>query len=164
MAQEIKKQSAANPAARNPLDAWGSLRGDMDRMFEGFFGGSSGLPGMFGASLGGVMSPSVDVRESDKEITIEAELPGLEEKDVDITLRDGVLSIKGEKRSQRDETKDDVHISERSYGSFQRSFRVPESVDVEKVAANFEKGVLTVKMPKSAEAVSREKKIPIGKG
>lgn len=165
MAQEIKKQAAPSPAGRNPLDAWGSLRSDMDRMFEGFFGGRSGLPGLFGAGVaGGAMSPSVDVRESDKEITIEAELPGLEEKDVAITLRDGVLSIKGEKRSQRDETKDDVHISERSYGSFQRSFRVPDSVEADKVTAGFDKGVLTVKMPKTAEAVSREKKIPIGKG
>lgn len=163
MAHEIKKQTGV-PAERHPLDAWGSLRGDMDRMFEGFFGGR-GLPSLFGAGgAAGALSPSVEVRENDKEIVIEAELPGMQEKDVQLTFRDGVISIKGEKRSERDETKDDVHICERSYGSFQRSFRLPDTVEVDKAVANFDKGVLKVTLPKTAEAVNREKKIPIGQG
>ena len=115
-------------------------------------------------SLGGMIAPSIDVHENEKELVIAAELPGMEEKDVQLSFRDGVLTIKGEKKSERDETKDDVHISERSYGSFQRSFRVPDTVEVDKATADFEKGVLKVTLPKVAEAVSREKKIPIGKG
>lgn len=163
MAEEITKKNEAVPATRSPRDAWGALRDDMDRMFEGFFGGPrGGLPGLFKAADLGMLQPSIDVRESEKEITIEAELPGIEEKDVAITLRDGVLSIEGEKKSSREESRDEMHVSERSYGSFQRAFRVPETVDIEKVAARFDKGVLTVTMPKSAEAVKRERKIPIG--
>jgi HSP20 family protein len=163
MTEEITKKTANVPTQRSPQDAWSSLRTDMDRMFEGFLGGSrGGLPGLLRSGDFDMVSPSIDVRESDKEIRIEAELPGIDEKDVSVTLREGVLSIKGEKKSSREETKDEMHISERSYGSFQRSFRVPDTVDVEKVAANFDKGVLTVTMPKSAEAVQRERKIPIG--
>jgi HSP20 family protein len=124
------------------------------------------LPSLFGAAGGGfgAMSPSIDVRENGKEIIIEAELPGLEEKDVDLSFRDGVITIKGEKRSEREEKKDDYHLTERSYGSFQRSFRLPDTVEVDKATANFDKGVLKVTLPKSAEAVKSEKKIPIGRG
>lgn len=163
MAQDITRKPQNAPAPRSPQDAWGALRNEMDRMFEGFFGQRGGLPGLFGAA-GGTTMPSIDVRESENEIVVEAELPGMDEKDVTVSLRDGVLSIKGEKKSSREETKDEVHISERSYGSFQRALRVPDSVDVEKVAASFDKGVLTVTLPKSAEAASRERKIPIGGG
>lgn len=163
MAEDITRKSQNVPAHRTPQDAWGSLRNEMDRMFEGFFGGSrgGGLPGLFGGA-GGLMTPSIDVRESEKEIVVEAELPGMDDKDVTVSLRDGILSIKGEKKSSREETKDEVHISERTYGSFQRALRVPDTVDVERVAASFDKGVLTVTMPKNAEAASRERKIPIG--
>lgn len=165
MAEEIKKQSPQVPAARSPLDTWGLMRSDMDRFFDSMFGGRGGLPSLFGA--GGVgfaaMSPSIDVRENGNEIVIEAELPGMEEKDVQLTFRDGVISIKGEKKSEREEKKDDYHLSERSYGSFERSFRLPDTVEVDKAKASFDKGVLKVTLPKSAEAISREKKIPIGR-
>lgn len=106
----------------------------------------------------------IDVRENDKEIVFEAELPGIEEKDVQVSVRDGVLSLKGEKKSERDEKKDTYHLVERSYGSFERSFTLPDSADQDKIAANFNKGVLRIVVPKRAEAVKAEKKIPIGKG
>ncbi|MCB1514577.1 MAG: Hsp20/alpha crystallin family protein [Hyphomicrobiaceae bacterium] len=166
MAEEIKKPAAQVPAARSPLDSWSLMRSDMDRFFDSMFGGR-GFPNVFGVSggaVGGMIAPSIDVHENEKELVIAAELPGMEEKDVQLSFRDGVLTIKGKKKSERDETKDDVHISERSYGSFQRSFRVPDTVEVDKATADFEKGVLKVTLPKVAEAVSREKKIPIGKG
>lgn len=166
MAEEIKKQTGSVPAERSPRDAWSLMRSDMDRFFDGMFGGRGGLPSLFGASAGsfGAMSPSIDVRENGNEIVIEAELPGLEEKDVELSFREGVITIKGEKKSEREEKKDDYHLTERSYGSFQRSFRVPDTVEVDKASANFEKGVLKVTLPKSAEAVKSEKRIPIGKG
>lgn len=159
MAQEISRKPEV-PAQRSPVDAWGAMRNEMDQFFNSVFGGG-GFPALR-AGGAGVMSPSIDVHENEKEITIEAELPGIEEKDVQLSFRDGVLSIKGEKKSERDETKNDVHISERSYGSFQRAFRLPDTVEVDKAAASFDKGVLKIVLPKSAEAVSREKKIPIG--
>jgi HSP20 family protein len=79
-------------------------------------------------------------------------------------LRDGVLSLKGEKKSERDEKKDTYHRIERSYGSFERSFELPDSADEEHIKAEFNKGVLRVVIPKRPEAVKAEKKIPIGKG
>lgn len=165
MAEEIKKQPANVPAARNPLDSWSLMRSDMDRFIDNMFGGR-GFPGFFGAAAGGfaAMSPSIDVRENEKEIVVEAELPGMEEKDVQLSFRDGVLSIKGEKKSEREEKSDDYHLTERSYGSFERSFRLPDTVEADKATASFDKGVLKVMLPKSTEAISREKKIPIGKG
>ena len=107
--------------------------------------------------------PSTDVRESESELVVEAELPGLDEKDVSVTLKEGMLTLQGEKKSEREEKKDDYHLMERSYGSFQRSFRVPDTIDADKVKATFDKGVLKVTMPKHAEAVKAEKRIPIGK-
>lgn len=164
MAEEIRKKPANVPAARNPLDAWSLMRSDMDRFFDNMFG-SRGLPSLFGTAGGGIgaMSPSIDVRENDKEIVVEAELPGMEEKDVHLSFREGVLSIRGEKKSEREEKQDDYHLTERSYGSFERSFRLPDTVEVDKANATFEKGVLKVTLPKSAAAVSHEKRIPIGK-
>lgn len=108
--------------------------------------------------------PSIDVRETETEFVVEAELPGMDEKDVSVTLNNGILTLKGEKKSEREEKKDDYHLMERSYGSFQRSFRVADAVDADKVNASFDKGVLTVTMPKRPEAVKTEKRIPIGKG
>lgn len=168
MAEEIKKTSQM-PTTRTPRNSWDLMRSDMDRFIDNMFGGRGGLPGFFNtagsaiSSLGG-MSPSIDVRENGNEIVIEAELPGMAEKDVDLSFRDGVITIKGEKKSEREEKKDDYHLTERSYGSFQRSFRLPDTVEVDKAVANFDKGVLRVTLPKSAEAVKSEKKIPIGKG
>jgi HSP20 family protein len=95
---------------------------------------------------------------------VEAELPGMDEKDVSVTLNNGILTLKGEKKSEREEKKDDYHLMERSYGSFQRSFQVSDTVDGEKVRAAFEKGVLKVTLPKRPEAMKAEKRIPIGKG
>jgi HSP20 family protein len=91
-------------------------------------------------------------------------LPGIDEKDVEVLVRDGVLSLKGEKKSERDEKKDNYHLVERSYGSFERSFQLPDSADEAQIKADFNKGVLRVVVPKRAEAVKTEKKIPIGKG
>lgn len=160
MAEEMERKSAGIPVARSPQDVWSLLRSDMDRLFDGFFGG--GYPGLAGRFGAGVKMPSIDVREGEKEIVVEAELPGIDEKDISVTFKDGVLSIKGEKKSSREETKDEVHISERSYGSFQRALRVPETVEDAKIMASFDKGVLTVKLPKNGEAVRRERRIPIG--
>ena len=90
--------------------------------------------------------------------------PGIDEKDIEILVRDGVLTLKGQKKSERDEKKENYHLVERSYGSFERSFRLPDSIDEAQIKADFNKGVLRIVVPKRAEAVKSEKKIPIGKG
>jgi HSP20 family protein len=88
----------------------------------------------------------------------------MDEKDINVMVRNGVLSLKGEKKSERDEQKDTYHLVERSYGAFERSFRLPNTIDEDQIKTDFEKGVLRIVVPKHAEAVKVEKKIPIGKG
>lgn len=105
--------------------------------------------------------PAVDVTETDKAFEIAAELPGMEEKNIEVSVSDGVLTIKGEKQEDKEEKKKDYYLSERTYGSFQRSFEVPKGVDLDKIEASFKKGVLTVTLPKTAEAQKAEKKIAV---
>jgi HSP20 family protein len=108
-------------------------------------------------------APAVDIVEKDKAYEITAELPGLDESNIDVKLADGTLTIKGEKRDDREERKQDYYLSERRYGSFQRSFGVPDGVDADKIEASFKNGVLTVTLPKTADPQRSEKKIAIKK-
>ena len=101
------------------------------------------------------------MRENDTAVIIEAELPGLDIKDVELTFENGVLSISGEKKSEKREEKENYHLMERHYGRFQRSLRLPESIDENKVEAKFEKGILRVMLPKKPEALRLQKKIAI---
>ena len=164
MAQELKKPEPSQPAPSRYADPFAQMRAEMDRVFDSFLGrGALRMPALFGGGQAATMMPSIDVRETDGEVIVEAELPGAEEKDVDVTVRDGVLTIKGEKKSEREEKKQDYHLMERSYGSFERSFRLPDSIDEERIAAHFDKGVLKVTLPKRPEVARSEKRIPIGK-
>lgn len=164
MTEEIKKTEPTTPAFRPHGDPFSAMRSEMDRMFDSFLGRRwPDTPNMLSGNLRpGVGSPTVDVRESPTEIVIEAELPGMTESDIDISLNDGVLSIKGEKKSEREEKQDDYHVTERSYGRFQRSFRVPNTIDEDRIEAKLDKGVLHLTLPKHPEAVKSEKKIQIG--
>lgn len=110
------------------------------------------------------IAPAMDLVERDKEYEITAELPGLDEKNIDIKLANGMLTIKGEKSEEKEEREKEYYLSERRYGSFQRSFQLPDGIDADKISANFAKGVLTVKLPKSAEAKKNEKKIAVKGG
>jgi HSP20 family protein len=105
--------------------------------------------------------PAVDLVEKDDEYRISAELPGLDEKNVEVKLSGGVLTISGEKKDEREEKEKGYSFSERRYGAFKRGFRVPDGVDTDKVSASFAKGVLTVVLPKTAGAKRAEKKIDI---
>ena len=128
----------------NPLQA---LRHRMDQLFDDFAGGS-GWP--FTDGREDVM-PRVDVSETDKEITVAAELPGVDEKDLDLSLVDDVLTIKGEKKQEREEKRESYQLTERSYGRFHRSMRLPFEPDAKKIKATFKSGVLTVTVPKPPE-------------
>lgn len=156
-----------------PSRAWpfGNLRREVDRLFDDFEWGSFRTP--FGRSLfnapfgGGEMTwsktPAVDIADTPKGYEVTAELPGLDEKNIEVTYADGTLTIKGEKKDEREEKQKDYYVSERSYGSFQRTFAVPDGVDADKIEASFKNGVLTVTLPKTPEAQKSEKKIEIKK-
>ncbi len=143
------------------------FRSEMDHLFDRFFGRSptlsdSGPVDRLDFFNGGTLSPNIDVRESDKSITLEAELPGMDEKDIDLTVDDGVLTLKGEKRYEHEEKEEGKAVRiERQYGSFQRSFTLPSYVEEEKVSATFKKGVLTIELPKKPNAPAKGRSIPI---
>ena len=109
----------------------------------------------------GIAIPPVDLVERNGGYELQAELPGLTEKQIEVKLSNGMLTIKGEKSSERVEDEDDYHLRERSFGSFQRSFRVPANVDADKIEARFDKGVLKVSLPKTAAAIQEERKIDV---
>lgn len=109
----------------------------------------------------GMMVPDIDATETDNEMRITAELPGMEDKDINVDLSGDMLTIRGEKRDESESEEKNYHVSERRYGSFSRTVRVPESVDGTKISAEMKNGVLTVSMPKSAVAKDKQRKIPI---
>jgi len=164
MAQEIKKPMAPATPPQRYRDPFAEMRAEMDRVFDAFLGrgfGRFNAPSR--AEWSEELAPSIDVRETDTDLIVEAELPGMNEKDVSVTLSNGVLTLKGEKKSEREEKEEDYHLMERSYGSFQRSFRLADTIDPDKVTAAFDKGVLKITLGKRPEAVKTEKRIPIGK-
>jgi HSP20 family protein len=123
------------------------LRREMDRLWEDFFGaGRRAL-----RPLEAEWAPAVDVSETADKVTIKAEVPGMEPKNLDISLSGDVLTIKGEKKSEHEEKKENYHLVERSYGSFSRSLRLPAAVEAEKIEATYEQGVLTITCPKKEE-------------
>jgi HSP20 family protein len=105
--------------------------------------------------------PLVDVSETDAAVRVTAELPGVQTKDVDISLTDDLLTIRGEKKSEQSETKRDYHRVERSYGTFTRTVRLPAAVDTDKVEATFKEGVLTITMPKREQTKTRKVKVDV---
>ena len=111
----------------------------------------------------GAPTPSIDVSETDTEMTVDAELPGVEENDIDVTLTDNLLTIRGEKKQEKEEKKKDYRLTERSYGSFSRSMTLPFDADPNKIKAAFKDGVLTITLPKPPEVKAKVKKIAIGK-
>jgi HSP20 family protein len=161
-----ERKLAAAPAHWRPFE---NLRRGIDRLFEDFDGGV--WRSRFARPLFHVQpfrpqelgwaTPAVDVAETDRTYEITAELPGSDEKNIEVKFADGVLTIKGEKQEEREEKKKDYYLSERSFGSFQRSFQVPEGVDADKIEASFKKGVLTVTLPKSTDAEKTAKKITV---
>jgi len=108
--------------------------------------------------------PAVDLVEREKDYLVTAELPGMSEKDVELKLVNDMLTIKGEKKEQKEVKRKDYHISERRYGSFERSFRVPDGVDGDRIEASFNKGVLTVTLSKRPEAIKAARTIDIKPG
>ena len=141
-------------------DPFGSLFREVQKTFEDF---SQRTP--FAQFRSDMLSPKVDVAETKDAIEVTAELPGVDEKDLDVTLADGVLTVRGEKKTARDEQDKDKnwHMVERSYGSFSRAIPLPFDPDSAKVEAKFDKGVLHIHLPKPAEVAKKQQKIEIKK-
>jgi len=149
----------SEPAVRDDAyDPFTAFRRDVDRMFDDFFIGFG--PSAMRSSSGSV-NPTIDATETEKEIVITAELPGLDEKDFEVTLAGDLLTIKGEKKSEHEERNGGSYYAERRFGSFSRSLRLPFEVKEESVDATYQKGVLTIRVPKPAEAQSAVKRIEV---
>ena len=130
-----------------PWTGMTSLRREMDRLFDRFLEPArSEMPTL------GEWEPTVDVSENKDAVIVKAELPGVEQKDIAVSLQDGVLTIKGEKVAEKEEKDKRYHRVERSYGAFVRSMRLPAAVEIATVRATFKDGVVTITLPKAPEA------------
>lgn len=166
--QQSSGQSLGRASSMRALDPWTGFRSEMERMFDNFFGSVSPFAAFshpsFRSSEGGFMVPRVDVKETENAIAITAELPGIKEDDIELTFRDGILTLRGEKRQEREEQEGgNVYFSERRYGSFERSFRIPDSVQPDACEASFEDGVLHITLPKRETQGEQSHRIPIGR-
>ncbi len=145
----------------NPMLA---LQNDMRRMFQNFFA----LPayGMMQSDRlwGGMLQPKLDISETDKEIEISVELSGADEKDIEVAVENGMLTIRGEKRAASEDENKTFHRVERSYGAFERSLVLPEHVDEDRIKARFENGVLLITAPKKNGGSTRKKKVEVVAG
>lgn len=138
-------------------EVWESFRTEVDRLIERFIG-----PGTrFRHRVSGTRTPTVDVSEDETAWRVEAELPGLAETDVEVVVAGDRLMLRGEKRQKHAEADTNFRVSERNYGSFSRSFTIPENVDRDAIAAKLANGVLMVTLPKRPGAESRERRIEI---
>jgi HSP20 family protein len=149
--------------ARETDSPFYSLQRDVNRAFDEMYRSMLGVPAQAGAVPAAAWAPDLDMKETENEVVLSVDLPGMEEKDVEIALRDDVLTIRGERKAEKTEKNENWQVVERSYGSFYRAVTLPFEPDAGKAQANFEKGVLTIRIPKSAEAKTTERKIPIAK-
>jgi HSP20 family protein len=139
-----------------PLGELSSVRREMDKLWNRFLGETP-----FARTGGEGWSPSVDISETKDHLAIMAELPGLDAKDVNVSITGDILTIKGEKRKETEEKDEHHHYVERYYGSFERSFKIPVNVRDDKIAATFDKGVLKIVMPKTEESKKKEIEVKV---
>ena len=138
-----------------------SLQREMNSLFDDFFRGFDITPRGFAVEGLGTFSPSIDVKESEKDFMIRAELPGVDEKDVEVTVTNDTVTIKGEKKEEKEDKGENYYYMERSYGSFNRVIPLTEEIESDKAEAGFKNGVLNIKIPKSQKAKAKGTKVPI---
>jgi len=142
----------------NPFKDIEKVRSEMDRLWDTFL---FGRPQRRGFEEIAEWLPAVDVTETKSEIVVNAEIPGMEAKDIDISLNEGTLTIRGEKKQEKEEKEEAYHLIERRYGTFTRSIPLPKEVDGNRARAFYKNGVLKVRLPKSGEAEKKEVKIKV---
>ncbi|RVA37258.1 Hsp20/alpha crystallin family protein [Mesorhizobium sp. M7D.F.Ca.US.004.03.1.1] len=158
-----ERSQVPSPFGDDERDPFLSLHGEVNRLFDDVFRGfDGGLPALSRFSANGGRWPRVEISDGEKEIRVTAEVPGMEEKDIEVLLDDGVLTLKGEKRSETEDK--DRQFSERFYGRFERRVPLGHEVEEDKADARFKNGVLTVTLPKTAKAQSQAKRIAINGG
>src|SRR6266705_1796788 len=157
MANIPRKNREERTLAARAGDPFGYLRHQINRWFDDFWGESWLAPRETFAGFW----PQVDVIETHKEVKVCAEIPGVDAKDIDVSVEDGTLTIRGEKKYEREENEKGQYRMERSYGSFERAIPLPTEVDESKAKAEFKKGVLRLTLPKRPGAQSRRKKISV---
>lgn len=140
-----------------PLKELQRMRREMDRLWESFF---ETKPPRRQEEISEWV-PSIDLSETKDSYIVKAEIPGMEAKDIDITLQEDLLTIRGEKKQEKEEKDENYHFVERSYGSFTRSIRLPQEVKGDKIKASYKEGVLKITLPKSEEAKKKETKIKV---
>lgn len=143
------------------LDPFVSFRREVDRMFDDFFNSFGGRSLRSTSNGWQGLTPTIDVQESDKELVVTADLPGLEDKDFEVTLAGDMLTIKGEKKAEHEQRNGDAYYMERRFGSFSRSIPLPFEVKDEKVDARYDKGVLTIRIPKPTDAQRAVRRIEV---
>jgi HSP20 family protein len=170
---DVKRNETATPARQGETrlmrpDPFREFQREMDRMFDRFWRGFGfpafqrfAEPEAFLSADSALAGPAIDLAEDDQAFHLKAELPGLSEKDVNVTVSGDMMTIAGEKREEREEKEKNFHWSERRFGSFQRMVRLPQHVDRDKIEASFKNGVLSITMPKTPEAVQQQKKIEV---
>jgi HSP20 family protein len=160
-----KRQSSLPVERRQDEDYFLDLRKQMNRLFDDFFEQPFGIdPFLGGSILKGDFAPRLNISETEKEIMVSTELPGLEPEDINIALDHNTLTISGEKHAEEEEKGKRIYRVERSYGSFHRSILLPNDVDEDKIDATFKRGVLKVKLPKTQAAQEKSKSIKIKTG
>ncbi len=149
---------------RREADPFAAFQRQMNRLVEDFFGQTGLQP--FGATdrFAGGFTPTLDIAENDKEVIVTAELPGLEEKDIQISIQNDMLMLRGEKKAEHEEKDAQQYLVERSYGAFSRVIQLPAEVDDSKAEAVFKKGVLKIRLPKTPAEKSKTKRIEIKHG
>lgn len=168
MNETTSRSPAAIPATASERDwlPFEGLRREIDHLFDGFrpFGGRNAVERLSSSMSGRewTIAPAFDFAEKDGEYEVTAELPGMDEKDIEIRMSNHTLIVKGEKSETKEEGDErSFHLSERRFGSFQRSFEIPEGIDADRVEAQFAKGVLTIHLPKTPEARRAERRVSI---
>lgn len=157
------KATSSERDTSTPDNAINRFHSEIDRVFDRFFGdrffGGMDLPEL--RSWAGTWAPTIDVNEGDDAFTVSAELPGVDPKDIDVSLSGDMLTIVGEKKEESEEQREGLYQSERRFGSFKRTIPLPASVDAEQISADYENGVLRIRVPKSKEA--KQRRIPVSR-
>jgi HSP20 family protein len=146
----------------DPARELDALQGDMNRLFDSFFGRREGGSAVYGAVRRWI--PPMDLVETEDNLVLRADLPGVERDDIEIEVKDGVLTLSGERKAQHEEKREGFHRVERAFGRFSRALELPKGVEPDSVSANFDKGVLEVRMPKPAERKPTRIEIQAGDG
>ena len=143
----------------DPFRELNTITDRMNRLFQDTYGTQSREEGLTGNFV-----PPVDIYEDEHNITVKMEVPGIDQKDIDIRMENNTLTVRGERNFEKDEKEENFHRVERRYGSFYRAFTLPNIVDAEKITADYENGVLKIRLAKKAEAKPKQIKVNVGSG